>query len=366
MTHPAPSVEAHWFDGRSARAHTVLLQQQGDTLCLRSPQDGRTLTHYPVRSVHWPERTRHGARIAQLPDGGSLQALSPSAWDQWRSQMGQSGSWVEKAQLSWRATLLAMLSVAVLAGVVWQWGLPWAAREVVALAPRQVDQAIGERAWAAMDSQWFTPSKLPPALQASLQNSFQKALRQHRLQPAPGTPLAQWDHASTVRVLFRQSRMGPNALALPDGTLVVTDDLVRLVDQRPDILIGVLGHEWGHVQARHSMRQLLQAGALGLMVSSALGDFSGMVAALPLMMGQMAYSRDFEREADEAAIAVLRSNGISPAVMATLFERLQAHAEAQRKAKPEGASEPSGLDIAFSSHPATAERIARFRSAPAP
>ena len=355
---PSPTLEAHWFDGRSARANRVLLQVEGDTLCLRSTQDGHTLNQYPMRSVRWPERTRHGTRIAHLPDGGSVHALAPQSWDTWLQATGHQGRWVEHAQLSWRAAGAAVLALALLLGALWQWGLPWAAREVVAFAPRSVDQAIGQRALTELDNTLMRPSRLPQSYQQQLAQRFQHALDRHRLNPIGEPTAARWDHGAQVQVVFRQSRMGPNALALPDGTLVLTDELVTLVERREDVLLGVLAHEWGHVQARHSMRQLFQAGALGLMASAALGDFSGLVSALPVLLGQMAYSRELEREADDSAVAILRSNSISPAVMVTLFERLEQHSHS-----PADGQGDSWLGIAFSSHPATRERMARFQQA---
>ena len=83
---------------------------------------------------------------------------------------------------------------------------------------------------------------------------------------------------------------------------------------------------------------------------------AGDLAAAPALLGHLAYSRDFEREADSDAIALLQANGIPPAVMAKMFERLRAH---QRK---EGMPD---LPIALGSHPPDDERIARFRDAAA-
>jgi predicted Zn-dependent protease len=104
------------------------------------------------------------------------------------------------------------------------------------------------------------------------------------------------------------------------------------------------------------MRMLAQTTLLGGITSIAFGDFSGLLAAAPALLGNLAYSRDFEREADGDAIALLQANGIPPAVMATMFERLQAH---QRKAgMPD-------LPIALGSHPPDQERMARFRDASA-
>jgi predicted Zn-dependent protease len=70
----------------------------------------------------------------------------------------------------------------------------------------------------------------------------------------------------------------------------------------------------------------------------------------------MAYSRGFEREANTEAIRVLRASGLSPALMGTVFERLQAERDKR-------CADASG--IALSSHPADAERIRRFRNAAA-
>jgi len=142
---------------------------------------------------------------------------------------------------------------------------------------------------------------------------------------------------------------------------------VALLGDRPDVLLGVLGHEMGHVTLRHGMRALIQTGLLGAASSVLLGDFSTVLAGAPALLGHMAYSRDLEREADEASIAFMRANHIKPSVMATFFERLaqarQSEASAHQKA--EAGTDQDTIGIAFSSHPADAERIARFKAADA-
>ena len=119
--------------------------------------------------------------------------------------------------------------------------------------------------------------------------------------PSPGTP--------------SHTQLGANAFALPGGTIFVTDELLDLLRGRDDVLIGVLGHELGHVEHRHGMRLLAQATALGALSSTLWGDFSALFATLPVLYGQSAYSRDFEREADREAIRLLRANRIRPDVM---------------------------------------------------
>jgi predicted Zn-dependent protease len=84
------------------------------------------------------------------------------------------------------------------------------------------------------------------------------------------------------------------------------------------------------------------------------------LAGVPALLGQMAYSRDAEREADAESVRLLRAAGLSPAVMVEFFERMQAWRDSDAGRKL-GADIDVG--IAFSSHPADAERIAFFRDA---
>ena len=153
--------------------------------------------------------------------------------------------------------------------------------------------------------------------------------------------------------------MGPNAFALPGGTIVVTDELVELLDGHEDAVLGVMAHELGHVEARHGMRLFVQTSVLGVLAGWLLGDFSGVVAAAPVMLGQAAYSRDAEREADATSVRVLKASNISPLVMVTFFEKLAARPAAE----PASEATPRWMGLAIASHPDDIERIQFFRDA---
>ena len=84
------------------------------------------------------------------------------------------------------------------------------------------------------------------------------------------------------------------------------------------------------------------------------------LAAIPALVGQMAYSRDAEREADAHSVRLMRAGGIAPAAMVEFFERARAWRDSDDGRKLGAGFDPG---IAFSSHPADAERIAFFREA---
>jgi Zn-dependent protease with chaperone function len=337
-------MEALYFDGRSARGEPVRLALAGGELMAQGEQ---ILHRWPLAEVQWPERTRYGQRVLQLRSGGSLQVADATAFDLWRRQAGAAGaadSWVVRAQQSWRATAAAVLLLLLLLGVGWRCGVPWAAGAVLVAVPPAVDEAVGSAALQSLETRWLKPSQLSAQRQAQLRAEFAAAVAQ--AYPAGDAP--HW----ALQFRAADKALGPNALALPGGTLIVTDALVALLQDQDDTLVGVLAHELGHLRHRHGMRGVIQAGLVGAVTSLALGDFSSLLAGVPAVMAQLSYSRDAERQADAEAVRVLRASGRSPAAMALLFERLKT-TDAERDSLP----------TALASHPMDEDRMRYFRDA---
>ena len=342
----ADAVAADYFDGRSGRAHPVRVRAAGGLLLIEGANVRRS---EPLDALTWPERTRHGARMMQLPDGGSLHCRDSLRWDTWSADMaGRRDSLVVRVQQRWR---WVAASVVVLAGLVWfSYGhlLPLAAHGIVAMIPASADEALGEEALSSIDGAGLMkPTALSSAQQREVREAFAQAVA--RL-PAHDVP--------SYHLEFRRSTIGPNAFALPGGPIVLTDELYTLVDGNPDILIGVLGHELGHLRHRHGMRMLVQAGALSAAAGALYGDFSTLFSQIPVLLGQASYSRGFEHEADVDSVQLMKADGVSPAVMARFFELV-------RKPVPgaQAASAPAlpRMPIALASHPADEERIQFFQ-----
>ncbi|MEW6706261.1 MAG: M48 family metallopeptidase [Pseudomonadota bacterium] len=335
-------IACDYFDGRSARPRPVRLSLEPGWLVI----DGELgTTRVRLAEVQWPERRRHGPRVTHLAGGGSLHCADAAGWDAWLQVQGQRESWVVKAQQSWRATLAAAAALLLVCAALYVWGLPLAARGTLAFVPPTVDAQVGDAGLQAMRQEKLladsaVPREQQQRLQAALNGALAKAY-------PDGT-------APRIGLHFHKSRFGPNAFALPGGAVIVTDELVQLLEGKDELLLGVLAHEAGHVRHRHGMRTLVQTTLLSSITALAFGDFSTVLAGAPALLGHLGYSRDFEREADGEAIHVMRASGLSPALMATVFERLAAE---RRK---------HGVDlgIALASHPADAERIARFKGSP--
>lgn len=143
-----------------------------------------------------------------------------------------------------------------------------------------------------------------------------------------------------------------NAFAAPGGFIYVTRGILAMMNSEAELAV-LLGHELGHVNARHSVSKMSQLilVQLGLAVGSALSEefakYSGL-AGIGVQLLFLKFSRDDEREADRLGVDYSRSGGYNPAEMINFFSTLQSLGDLSS-----GHSLPGFL----STHPLTSERI---------
>ena len=147
-----------------------------------------------------------------------------------------------------------------------------------------------------------------------------------------------------------------NAFACPDGSVRVFAALMDLMDD--DELMGVIGHEIGHVLKHHSknaFKNELLTGALKDAVASTGGVAAQLtesqLGTLTESLVNAKYSQKQEKEADDCGYDFLVANGRNPWGIVMSFEKLQSL---------EGGSNPGALQRMFSSHPDTKSRIEKM------
>lgn len=329
-------VRAKFFDGVSSRARAVELDFSsdgslsiaGEGVDLRVERGGATVD----------SRLGNAGRFVRLANGGRCEVagedsdLLDAALANWKGR-GR-GRFLHRLESSWKMVLVsAAVLLAAGAGTVY-FGMPALARTLAFALSDPVVESLGRNALEYLDKGFFAPSALSDERQAELQEVFGKFLK---------------GSEKRRRVVFRAGgKLGANAFALPSGDIVLTDELVRLA-RNHDELLAVLAHECGHVERRHALRSVIQASTLATVVSFAVGDASAVASiagAVPLFLVQSKFSRGFEEEADLYAVRRLREEGISPARLAEILERL---------AEKHGESEAAWVAY-VSSHPPTSER----------
>ncbi len=104
---------------------------------------------------------------------------------------------------------------------------------------------------------------------------------------------------------------------------------------------------------------MLQGSVVALVAVLMTGDASSLAALVPVMLLELGYSRELEREADEFAYGFLRESGITPDRFAVILGRLEREHGGWR-VQEEAASDGGGWVYYLSTHPSTAQRIVRF------
>ena len=333
--------DAAYYDGRTSARRDVRVRVY--TTAIQIVAEGLRVD-VPLAKLRIDPPLGGTRRILHLPDGAQLQTDDGAAVERLFPSGGTIEGWVHRLESRWPYALAA---VALVAAFSW-WGvvdgLPRAAKLAAAFVPKTVEAELGAQTLEFFEGKLCGPSALPPERQQAVRERFARLT----------SGLAD---GYAYRVLPRDCRrIGANAFALPGGTVVITDALVKLM-KNDDQIEAVLAHEVGHVHNRHGLRMGLQAAGLAALAAAVFGDATsimGLATALPLTLLRNGYSRDLETEADDYAFVRLRQVGISPKAFADAIALLE-----KEHAKRAGAEQSDY----FSTHPATAKRIARALAA---
>lgn len=152
-----------------------------------------------------------------------------------------------------------------------------------------------------------------------------------------------------------------NAFAVPGGYVYVTRQLLALMNSEAE-LASVLGHEVGHVAARHSSKRNTRS-TIGGLLAAGIGavtgsDLAGRLAGGASQLYTLGFSRSQEYEADTLGVRYITGAGYDPYAASTMLTQLNAGTTlGARISGREASAAPSWM----STHPNGAERIARAR-----
>lgn len=159
-----------------------------------------------------------------------------------------------------------------------------------------------------------------------------------------------------------------NAFAVPGGYVYITRGLLALANNEAEIA-GVLGHEIGHINARHTAERMgqQQTAQIGVLGATLLGAILGGQTGANLLGGAVQqgaeyrlahYSQEQEFEADSLGVRYLKRSSYDPQAMATFLADLRA--QSQLEARLAG-QDPNVVDAGnmLASHPRTVDRVQR-------
>lgn len=225
--------------------------------------------------------------------------------------------------------------------LIYRYAVPALVELAVAVTPPVVPQLLSAGTLVTLDQTVFSASELPEPRRAAIEAAF-KTMAGLTERGADGFVLN-----------FRKGgSIGPNAFALPDGNIILTDELAELAGNEEAIL-GVLAHEIGHVEHDHTLRQLYRAGGVTALIMLIGGDIGSGVEDI-LMQGSalvsLSYSRSQESDADRYSVELMRRAGHDPAALVQFLDLMF---------KKFGDGGPLNM---LSTHPATPARIEAIRA----
>lgn len=344
-------IEGHFIAEGASRATRAELIVEADQIRLESVE-GVLLPPAGTLSVS-PRLARIPRRLA-WPGFGVFETTDNDGVDVALSARGEAPrpSLIDRLESHWGWVLSALIALPVCLWLLFAFGMPLVARPMAAAIPQSVADELDDVILGWLEEHLIEPTGLPDERIASLRSLEAKVP----------------DDVSIDLNVYGGGPLGANALALPGGTVIFTDELVRLT-QSDQELVAILLHETGHVYHQHGLRNLLQTVGVATVLGWVLGDLSAVtdlaLVGGPVLLQQLSYSRRFELEADRYARAGLVELGLPQSCLADALARLQDSITGDEKDAAVAADEENAASFSWlSTHPAIEERIATSRVGP--
>ncbi|MDC0206413.1 M48 family metallopeptidase [Nitrospinae bacterium] len=343
---------ADCFDGeKSGKKSARLKFDQKGVITLVTDQGE---INYEICEVVVSSRLGKTPRRLEMPDGIICEVSDNDIIDRFFSLSSYEvpDRLINKLESKLRYVIISVvITVLIVFGAI-NYGIPVLAKHVAFMVPMKGSSEFGTDALASLDevifsSEFgedvldlldeflFTESKLADTEKEAFRKLFSKVVE--KTDP---------EYRFTL-VFLKGNSNGANAMALPNGIIIFTDELIQLIEDDHEFE-SILAHEVGHVVYRHTLRQLIQDKTVALVIMAVTGDLSmisGLVNSLPNNLTEKYYSREFELEADRYAYEYLTNNNISTIHFANIMRRIS------------GSDSESSF---LATHPSTDERLRIF------
>lgn len=335
-----PMFEGRFSDGKSAAAKDVTLRLTDRGIVINVPGEAEplvwpygalaaaeplglhavdaliTYSYMPGTTLFVPEGT-FARRLAGLAPHLTAKA------QRWRSAR----PWV------WASAAIVLLSVLLSLSHLSP------SRAIARMLPDNVRLKLGEQVVVGMTNDRKTCTASPG------KEALDKLVK--RMSDASG-------HAKPFKVVVVDWGL-LNAFATPGEQIVLTRGLINKAESADEVA-GVLGHEMGHGIELHPETGIVRAIGISAAIELMVGGGGGTLSNIGAVLAQLSYTRDAEREADDQALRVLKSAGISHRGFGKFFDRVK-----ELEGKMGGGL--TQYDI-IRSHPQTDERRRHVESQP--
>jgi Zn-dependent protease with chaperone function len=327
---------ARYGDGRAAMMHQAQCELGADAITIRV---GETTHVWPYAQLGRADDGNGRIVLKRMPETGERLMFEDEAKQELKAAAPK--LFTDGAQgIERPRVVIGVIAAAWSLAAVFLVGIPLSAQPIAGIMPAPYRTQIADISWSQVDA--FTNYCDDSDEAARILNDMA-----HRIMTASDVP-----HRDDIWITIVDAPF-PNAFALPDDSIIVTDDLIQLA-HHPDELTGVLAHEIAHIERNHVMTNIVRQMGAGIFFDVVFGGAGAgqAIAVASVNLAGLRYSRGDEEEADQRGLDYLDAAGIDTGGLARMFDRFRDVAET------EGGEIPTLL----SSHPATPARAAAARA----
>lgn len=286
-------------------------------------------------------------KLIYLPEDMMFRVDSPLPEEALRSLVGKVQSAIRWLEIFTPKRAIVLSAILLVSLFVVRYAFLTFSHLIVAIFPHDWEQVIGRNSYESLRLTVLEASQLPVERQKRLGEKARELAVVNGISPVPDVKF----HKSDL--------LGGNALAFPGGPVVVTDDLVELLGE-DQLVVAVIAHEFAHIKARHSLQHIVDVIGLTAIVSVVLGADESLIeeaSAIGISIWAMSNSRDFEREADVAALDMLETVDLPADSFIEAIQKLIEYTCSSQTTADFEACLSSEDDGWLSTHPTGAERL---------
>ena len=329
---------AYYYDGKKSQQKKIIIEY--------NDLDNLLILHFdkikkkiPVKNILLMPQVGNSIYKLEFSGGDICEIIPNNFTDAFIKSLNISSrhNLIYKIESNLKLVIFFTFSVILIAYASFQYGIPIVAKKISQVIPLNSNDIITENILKTLDKKVFTESTVEELKKKKYKKFLNDIISKNNL-----------EYKYDFNLIFRKGNaIGANAIALPSGTIIVTDELINIIQDDRELL-AILAHEVGHIVERHSLRQIIQGGFFGVILTIIIGDtsyISAIAASIPVFLTEQHYSRSFELEADLFAYRYLKKNNISTLHFANILNRF---------------TEKGRTISLLSSHPVTKERIKIF------
>ena len=340
-----------FYDGESSRQIPAQMTLDGEHVILKSTETEESWSDL-AENITVRRKIAGAPREIEFPGGKLFVTRDHEILDEWldlHSGLKNTEGWLHKLEQNKFYIFIAVIVCLSTTWFTFTYGIPALSKTVAHALPDSVSETLGKGALASMDEWFFEPTQISEDEQARIGKRFYQMAERANISIEP-------------TLHFRASEViGANALALPNGDIILTDDLVTL-SENDDELLSILAHEIGHVEMKHGLQGVIRGSIISFIAVYVTGDMmliEELAVALPTFILEAGYSREAEQEADDYAKELMQEEGIPLISFANIMTRLEESLKQEMEEQEGGFS--LEIPTILSTHPATEERVKQFQ-----